>query len=145
MPEGRGQVWEVSLGPSYLWRLASIWGFFRTLLGSALLMLGLASSVEDVPGHSDPFPGFSRLFFQLGYLLARIGQYTRCSWRRQSLMLTFASWDVFWGRKWVFRLWGGIGCGLGDWYCSPTLYFWTDVPQRELCVLGRRPQFCVYF
>lgn len=33
------------------------------------------SSVEDPvhfsPGYSDPFPGFGRMFFQLGYLLAR--------------------------------------------------------------------------
>lgn len=81
------------------------WGFFRTLLGSALLMLGLTSSVEDMPGHSDPFPGFVSLFFQLGYSLAHIGQYTRCSWRRQGLMLTFASWDVFCGGS------GFSGCG----------------------------------
>lgn len=91
--------------PSYLWPLPLIWGFFRTLLGSALLMLELSSSVEGVPGHSDSIPGFSRLFFQLGYSLAHISQYTRCSWRRQSLMVTFASWDVFWGGS------GFSGCG----------------------------------
>lgn len=69
-------------------------------------MLGLTSSVEVVPGHSDPFPGFASLFFQLGYSLAHIGQYTRCSWRRQDLiMLTFASWDVFCGGS------GFSGCG----------------------------------
>lgn len=68
-------------------------------------MLGLTSSVEDGPGHSDSFPGFASLFFQLGYSLAHTGQYTRCSWSRQGLMLTFASWDVFYGGS------GFSGCG----------------------------------
>lgn len=59
-----------------------------SLLGSALLVLGIISSVEDVmrfsPRPSDAFPGVGRMFFQLGYLLAGMGQYTRCSWRSGS-------------------------------------------------------------
>lgn len=78
-------------------------------LGSARLVLGIISSVEDAmhfsPRHSDPFPGTGKMFFQLGYLLACMGQCTRCSWRSQSWLLTFAPWDVFWGGS------GFLGCG----------------------------------
>lgn len=80
-----------------------------SLLGSAQLVLGIISSVEDAmhfsPRYCDPFPGFGRMFFQLGYLLARMGYYTRCSRRSWSWMLTFAPWDVFWGGS------GFLGCG----------------------------------
>lgn len=27
---------------------------------------------------------------------------------------------------------------------DPRLVLWAEVPQRELCVLGRFPQFCIF-
>lgn len=100
------------------------------------------------PRYSDPFPGVGRLFFRLGYLLACIGQYTRCSRRSWSWMLTFAPWDVFWGGSGFlghggYRMWSGVS-RLTLWMkltrivelCA-LLNVGAKVSQRELCVLGR--------
>ena len=87
------------------------------MLGSARLARGIISSVEDAthftPSRSDPFPGVERMFLQLSYLLACIGQCTRCSWRSWSWMLTFAVWDVSSGGSGFlgcsgYRMWSGV-------------------------------------
>ena len=96
-------------GPGTRWDSAS-------LPSSAGRVLGIISSIEDAMcfslRHSNPPPGVGRMFFQLGYLLARIGKYPRCSWRSWGWMLTFAPWDIFWGGSGLFgcggyRMWSG--------------------------------------
>lgn len=87
--------------------------------GSAQRVLGLLSGAEDAMSHAFQSKalcsslGAERLFFQLGYLLACLRQYTRCARSSWSGMLTFASWDMFWGGSGVlgcggYRMWPGV-------------------------------------
>ena len=87
-----------------------------SLPGSAGLVLGIISRVENAmhfsPRHSDPSPGVGRMFFQLGYLLARIGKYPRCSRRSWGWMLILLP-GMCSGEEVGFSVVVGIGCGLG--------------------------------
>lgn len=89
-----------------------------SLLGSALRVLGVMSSVEDAmhfnPKHSDPFPGFGRTFFPTRLLAGMHRSIYKMFSEKPELNVDFcAPWDVFWGGSGFsgcggYRMWSGM-------------------------------------